>query len=209
MNHKRGALEEAHFIVKPIEQPTITKRSFRVGGPCSSEKVAKAKQLFTPKGFRDWLTSDDAKGLVPEQVVECMGRTGVYHDDEAERVNLALESIIGARKAKAERVKKSTGGKKGKTIQIENAKAKQHQKRVLKTTKNAPRVNALEAFKRKNPEATLPEAARELVSRGLMGKSREPERAAKKWIRDHKAELPTFPPGVSGHPLGIPNSRKP
>lgn len=100
-------------------------------------------------------------------------------------------------------------GPKGKAVQIENAKVKWRREKSLKTEKNAPRVRVLADLKRKNPGATLPEAARELVSRGLMGECGDPERAAKKWIRDHAKELPAFSPGRSGHPLGVPNSRKP
>ena len=100
-------------------------------------------------------------------------------------------------------------GTDGKNKQIENAKAKRRREKVLKTEKNAPRVEVLVTLKEKLPDATLPQAARELVDRGLMGECSDPERAAKKWIRDHAKDLPEFRPGGPGHPLGIPNRRKP
>ncbi|MBK8801060.1 MAG: hypothetical protein IPN71_03205 [Fibrobacteres bacterium] len=116
----------------------------------------------------------------------------------------------GLVKAKFAELKASIAtGKDGKNKQIENAKAKRRREKVLKTEKNAPRVKVLVTLKEKLPDATLPQAARELVDRGLMGECSDPERAAKKWIQDHAKDLPEFRPGDPGHPLGIPNRRKP
>jgi len=113
VNNDCDSLEEALSLVKPIDPPTMSVDEIRVGGPCSKEKMENAKRWLSPSTYRAWLKSEEARGLVPEGVVETAELSGVLQDDEPQRFERVLGLCIGERKTKEERSKELQGAKKG------------------------------------------------------------------------------------------------
>lgn len=133
MSEERDSFEEALFVVNPIEPSVIAKGILGVGGPCSNEKVEYAKRILSPEGFRKWLKSEEANGTVPKHDVEFTEVTGVLHDDEPERMALALDGAVQRRKLAAENAKKVATTPVARAAWAERAEEKNEE--VLRTAR--------------------------------------------------------------------------
>lgn len=201
--------------------PEYVVHSIQTGGTTQAERIERHRRYLTPEGFAAWLETEDAKrtDVDPLRVIECSAFGGAMSIEQHEEtfaqigkppgIQAAnLEVVKAARKAKAEREKKSTGGKKGKAQQIENAKRKASERTRARTSGDLSRLDRLRLFRAKHPECSLPDARDHLVR--FLKLAFQSTKAAEDWLRDRvkRGEVQPFPPAPRGRPPGAGKARR-
>lgn len=176
--------------------------------------------LFGIEKPEDWLSrsEEEQKGMIRSILEKFKGRPirannqarSLITKEEIERQKKELQEAVEEFEAAKERIEQrrkedsAQFGKEGGATKAENVKRTRSRRVLARKSNDAPLIAALDKFRTKHPNCTLPQARDHLAKK--FGKVFQTPTATEHWLRDRveRGEIPTFSAAPRGKPPGKP-----